>query len=176
MRTVAFLLYAAPPVKPAVEGEGDEENLQQRVGKEAGLIEDDEVEEVRGEDDGPADEQAAGGEPDAEDGGEGAGDFKPVRGEVVEDMVLPGFFGRFMVISCAKEEYPAGAKAPLPFLGASSARLKSGPDTGINLLGLLWRVHEVQRSGRGTGINWIEIRQDSFILRGRGVEFVGRLR
>ena len=44
---LALRANAAPPVPPAVEREGNEENLQQRIGKQPRLVEDDKVENIR---------------------------------------------------------------------------------------------------------------------------------
>ena len=80
-----FLADAAPPVPPAVKCEDDEEELEKCVGEQARAVEDDEVENVCGEDDGPADEESLCCKPDAEGGGDEAGELDPGGGEVVRD-------------------------------------------------------------------------------------------
>ena len=74
-------LKSAPPIPPAVERKGYEEDLQERIGQEPRLVEDDEIEDVGGEDDGPADEQTFGSEPDADACGEETGELNPVGDE-----------------------------------------------------------------------------------------------
>src|ERR1017187_9739701 len=81
----AFLAHSAPPMPPAIEGEGYEEYLQQSVGEQACAIEDVEVDEVRDQHERPADEQTARGEPDAEESCSEARGLKPICGEVVDD-------------------------------------------------------------------------------------------